>query len=759
MRLTLRTLLAYIDNNLPADEAASIAQRLEESQFARDLIQRTRDVAESLRLEAPSPVKGEGFDANTVAEYLDNCLSADRVHEFERTCVESDVQLAEVACAHQILALILSVPAEVDLAQKQRMYRLPQLVASREEAEARQAAAEAAASIRGSNGAGAASKASEPEKPARPKPEIPDYLRSARPRFAQGYAVVGLGVVAIVVVVILALAGQFKPGATVARFLGIKGEEASQGVMPESPPAAIAEEASPGKSPSEETAPAKPDGDEPSSQGEPDEPAVPAEPQAGDKAPAEPAAGEPADKPIEAPGEEPPAVETGVEPAGAAPPVEPAMENPAEPQSGEEVASAAPVTAPPPATGEEAVGEPATPAAGEQTPAVEQGTPATSQERLGRLVSDKEVLLGYDAANERWERVAAHAWLTPAHPLLALPAYRPQMTLSSGQAGFTVELVGPTWGQILPPDAERTPGLSISYGQVIVRPIGDEVRLRLQLENRTGVLAFGDSESTLAVEVSPVKAVGVDPRTRQAPLAARLLSVSGEITWTEGSGEPASITPDTALTLLASAPPAPMPVSELPGWVSVGEITWLDRRAAPVLKEALDAVRPVNVVLLEMAEYRQKEVRWLAARCLAETGHFKPLLHILDETDQKTVWPEAIGQLERYMAIAPSVAESIHKALLPQYDRESADTLFRLLWGYTPEQAAGDDGNQLVDALDHPQLAVRVVAAERLRQLTDGTHFGYRPEDDASKRAPAVARWRERLESGLVAVPPAAPKK
>ena len=125
LRLTLRTLLAYLDDTLEPAQAKDIGQKVAESEFAQETVERIKKVTRRRRLTVP-PVEADDYslDPNTIAEYLDNVLPAEQVTELEQAALDQDVRLAEVAACHQILTLVLGEPAKVPPTARRRMYRL-----------------------------------------------------------------------------------------------------------------------------------------------------------------------------------------------------------------------------------------------------------------------------------------------------------------------------------------------------------------------------------------------------------------------------------------------------------------------------------------------------------------------------------------------------------------------------------------------------------------------------------------------------------
>ena len=125
MRLTLRTLLAYMDDILEPAQAKEIGEKLVQSDSASTLSARIKDVMRRRRVSAPDiDGPGAGVDPNTVSQYLDNTLPPEAVADIERIFLKSDIHLAEVASSHQILTLALGEPIDINPDSRERMYAL-----------------------------------------------------------------------------------------------------------------------------------------------------------------------------------------------------------------------------------------------------------------------------------------------------------------------------------------------------------------------------------------------------------------------------------------------------------------------------------------------------------------------------------------------------------------------------------------------------------------------------------------------------------
>ena len=76
MRLTLRTLIAWLDDTLTPTEVREIGQQVAESPFAKELVERVQRVTRQRRLTVPGDSGPDATDPNLVASYLDNELDA-----------------------------------------------------------------------------------------------------------------------------------------------------------------------------------------------------------------------------------------------------------------------------------------------------------------------------------------------------------------------------------------------------------------------------------------------------------------------------------------------------------------------------------------------------------------------------------------------------------------------------------------------------------------------------------------------------------
>jgi len=684
MRLTLRTMLAYMDGILDAEDAEDIGRRIEESEQATALLHRIRDVMRRLRLAAPSLTdRGPGLDPNTVAEYLDNTLHESRVTDFEKVCLESDVHLAEVASCHQILAMVLGEAAEIDPASRQRVYELPHLAAAEAEAQSASLAAEALSGDGESVGEVAG------QKP-RQKPTVPDYLREPTMKRRLLPVAVALATIICLALVVLGALGQFKTGSPLGNALA----SLFSGQQPDVQ-----------------------DTDEPEVQ--------------------------PAQQPAERPAKQPqpgPAEQPGAGPAGQS-----AQKTPEEP-----------TPEPPKGRETQPVPQPEIPPAEE--PRVTQ--PQEPTKGVAWLMSEREILLRFNAQTARWERVPQRGIVAAGETLLALPTYRPSLALMTERV--TIDLIGGAQAELLPTDAAGVPGVKADFGRLVMYTLArPEARLRLQVGNRSGLITFADAESVVALEVIPVHGPGTDPQTTPPSVVADMYASGGQILWDEGGGAETLVVPAGNWVMLSDQPTQPPnPGHGLPKWVAREDMDSLekgaDRLASATLARELQVDRSVrlgaSLILMELGEHPRKENRWLAARCLGYVGDFGPLAATLNDADYPPVWTdESIEYLRAGVARGPEMAARVQEALAKQYGQDAA-SLYRMLWGYTlANLREGHEAEKLIDYLNHEALAVRTLSFWNLRNIFGlGLGLLYRPTDREPVRRAHAQRWKQRLESGEI---------
>ncbi len=749
MRLTLRTLLAYLDGNLEPEDAADIGKKIEESEFATKLVQAIRECVQRPRLGSPQLMgRGLGADPNTVAEYLEYRLGDERVPEFERICLESEVHLAEVASCHQILTLVLGEPAEIEPRARQRMYDLAaEVIAPPTQPDSMQqpVAAPVIATV------------ASPQPPAPPvirraKPEVPEYLRESRTS-------VWPIVAAVLVAATATFAGLyfFSPQPLrdqVAALVGTAGEESA---VTDQNPSAAQDAENPNDTAADEAASSDATVDPADTQ--PDTPAVadtapsneampadaadvadPTDPYADDATPLEP---QPAARPQPDPSLALPAASTPtpVDPADAPLPPDPMPRTTARPAPLPGELPAADAMPAEPASDTPFPAPAATPAPVASDVGPRGAAPAEGFGRFSR--SPGQVLLRFDPTVSEWLRISAGALLQKGDRLLSLPLFQPPITLSSN---FIIQADGAASFEFVGWDEAGVPIVKVDFGRLFIDTIGRAGNsLRLQLDGHEPLITFVDSQSTLALEVVRELPPGKNPQTAPAPLVANVYATSGVIRVASQDAAPVEIQAPAVMPLLgAGAQPV---AGEFPTWVNREVQSDADRGTSAEIEAYLTAQAPVGMQLRELNDPKHKQgrkrnVRSAAVRSLTYLDSFEPSIDALNDPDLRPYWADVRLELQQAIARSPETAARVQAAWIKRHGQTDGPALDRMLWGYTANDLNAGSGRDLIDALGrNDSLDFRVLGILALEELT-GVKHGYRPEDKEFDRRISYNRWK-----------------
>ena len=754
MRLTLRTLLAYMDDILEPQDHEELEKRIESSDFAHDLIHRTRDTMRRLRLTAP-PVKGEGMglDPNTVAEYLDNTLPADQVADFERVCLESDVHLAEVASCHHVLTMVLGEPAEIDPEVRRRMYALPTQAPEEKKLRIEPAHVPMPADVAGTVTVAMAAPMAV-SAPVR-RVEVPDYLRAAEPSWLKRLLPVAAALLVLGGVSYFA----FRPGG----WLRERTQLAENAVPPAAPPVA-------GTTPSEQVVeqPAA-EGEPPAALGEADTSAA-VEPEAtmpADVAPAAEGAGtEPAESetataetaeslPSEPPPLPPQSSDTAEDAAALTP--GPVIEGPGLPPAEPSFpgASAAPPeeTATPSSevVDSSATADPLRPdeaAPADATAEVESDAAAEppGPPTLGTLSSAGQVVLRHEP-DGTWMRVRPRSAIVAGAELLALPTYRPIVALATG---LNVQMLG---GTLVKLDASEAlaPRMTLVYGQVLlINTAMGELSVPLRIGEVEAVVRL-QPNATLAIDANRMFQPGTDAIKVAAPVVATFYAPAGGVAWQSPDATLDATEP--GMWQLAGDSVGPVQAYEPTTWIDGETLNYWEQMSSPAIERQITIDQPVDLQLLGLYDAtKRKEEKALLTECSMHVGQFVPFVRSLKDQNQFPEWDRQIAALRRAMARSPELAQQVLDTLVEQRGADKAPDLYQLLCGFspaqigaTPEEVQVGALKQLIDWLESDQLDYRVLAFYNLKQIT-GKQLSYNPAGNAESRARAVRQWRQRLK-------------
>ena len=726
MRLTLRTLLAYIDEVLPPAQAEEIGRKLQESPVGTSLVQRIQDVLRQKRLSSPTlSGSGMGIDPNAVAEYLDNTLAPDGIAAVERICLESDLHLAEVAGCHQILSLAVAEPAELPPRIRERMIALgpntPRLQVPQTEAGTGLTSPAAMTGALSSAGlsavlAQAPSLGTADRSPPVPLPDasraaaltpapprsfeegLPEYLRSGEksrwwPYALAAVVLAGWGILTF-------QSSPFGQRSTQATAPGVASPEVAaegpnaDGVLSTDAPVDLAGTAPPEATDMEETPVAH--------------------------------------RPASTAGRSTPPTDTNLPP---------------------DVENDPDVEAPPyrkqNGRGTDAPEGTKTAPRGQPRP---DASPANFS--AARYISTDGVAIAYMEDAESW-RVQPSGSAIPVgrefaspHPFeanLELPGW--QLTL---QPGGRLALTPPAQGNL--------PAIELRHGRLIVQPgssgRSEPTTLELHLAQSRWLISLS-GDAVLGLETTPPVATrfeqraGVDPGRGGLHLArgrADLVRLGDEEFAIELRG-PASL----AIPLERPAESTPRPqvatTWQHPDWLSPAKPTGGSRNPVALFTRSFSADDAVEMTLPPLANDANPRLAEFATQCLALIGNVPELVKVLKSNRHEEARRTAILGLRTWLVSDAGDPALLQEELRERYTAREAELVYKLLWGYSPADARSKTTSKfLVELLSDPEVSLRSLAIHHLKGLT-GQDFNFQPNATDLQRQSSVRLWRNLLRT------------
>ena len=693
MRLTLRTLLFYLDDMLEPAQTKLIGQKIQESAVAGKLVSLIRLVVRQRRLKAPS-VSGPniGIDPNVIAQYLDVTLPPEEVVEVERVLLTSDELLAEVASCHQVLALSQGKTTELSAASRERLYALgPVATGDQLQIEEPKSAVVVESEVASTgaiaerNGNVSAPLAKAAAKPASSH-EIPEYLRQS----SWSQRIFPASVIALLITVCLGLL-IFDSG-----FLkGIKDAKRELS-KPDPSKAAV------GDSSADTQKEGPVEGENSIAKVTPTEPLIPTTQPFVPSIDPRPPADAP-DKPA-----------VPVKPVGTDVPAD-------------AVAATRPATPTIPAN---------------TSPATDDPVPVLNP-ALVQYTSNDGVVLRFDEMQHHWFLLPRRSVVPPGEHLVILEPFEASLDFDRG--AVVASVMGDTALRIMPPDRTTSTGLDVRRGRIMLRSVRrDAVKplISVRVGNELWRLEFQTPETACSIEVTPREPNKFEKSLEPNWYSGILRVQSGSVKWTNADGETQKLGPDSALEISHTSVKAfPVSAAQAPDWLDAQKRKQSPlRRFATNFEKQFEADQPVENTFLALVHDPNAKITELAVRGMTLTDSTASLVQALAECSFEEGRFAARDGLRTWLARDASRGTVMKEILAQHYTPPDSTYVYRLLWGFSPEEGADRAlSMDLVNWLRNPHTEIRELAYYWIVHLT-GRKWEFRAVDAVSGRSESAVR-------------------
>lgn len=727
MRLTLRTLLAYMDDILEPSHAKEIGARVSENNVASSLIRRIRDVMRRRRIGSPE-VAGPGSspDANLVAEYLDNTLEPSVVADVEKVCLDSDTHLAEVAACHQILTIVLGEPVTVRPELRERMYAL--------------GAPADGTPIDASSVLSAAPPAAPVTPVAPPRPVVPEYLK--RPPVLKR-----VGPWLVIAILLAAWVGfivsdeAMRPRWLSRFFPASSSKEGDSRTLAQVDRGEKSRDG--GREAATDTTP-KTKADESGAEAV-DALAATERNSTNTAAP-------------EAPADDSSSVVTDASGSAVSDAAQAVAEdaNPTTPPAEVTTTETTPPEPPQPnADLVEAVTAATTPDA--PAPAAQPATPAP-----GVLYTASEgVLLCRPAGQAEWTVLPRRALLHPGDEVACPEPYVAEFSVTPPGATTAIAdviLAGGGRAKMLASVPDTAVEFELNRGRLGFVRSSDEGAGKVSVGvtaggNRT-VFQLEKPETRCGLLVALPQPDGPPPHANPPAIVGTLFVVSGAVSFTNRSGT--DVVAEAAPEWIEWTNPQATTYSAL-GTIPM----WLDPDARPTastrsyarsFEPEFGLDQPVRSSIAPVLDDRRPQISKLAAQTLALVDDVPDLILALSAEHEETRLAAIVG-LREWVPQSPENSDILAAEVARGFREDEAETVLKLIWGLTPDEARQQaTALQVVEWMGSMNVAIRELAFFQVHRIT-GKDLGYRPVNPEGQREAALARWRDHVKkhNGLIA--------